>query len=226
MYRTSDLKPCSRSRSAHWAGSATPAAGWRAAPPTTIAHPSLSIADGAEGRILLTCFAGCSWAAIRDALQARSLWPSRSDATCPASRLGAAPCHSELPKLDHGLAVREAHLARGDSGARHGRRDLSAEPVPHRHPCRRPCATPRCGIGRAVSRCPAWSPPSRRQTAASAVCIAPSCGRTAAARRTCDPAKKMLGSVSWRRRPARRCRTTACPLRRHRDRPEHPTSLP
>ena len=40
-------------------------------------QPSLSIADGADGRILLTCFAGCSWAAIRDVLRARSLWPVR-----------------------------------------------------------------------------------------------------------------------------------------------------
>jgi putative DNA primase/helicase len=39
--------------------------------------PSLSIADGIDGRVLLTCFAGCSWAAIRDALHARSLWKVR-----------------------------------------------------------------------------------------------------------------------------------------------------
>jgi hypothetical protein len=55
------------------------ARGWMACCP---AHddrtPSLSIADGVEGRILLTCFAGCTWAAISDVLQARSLWPSRN----------------------------------------------------------------------------------------------------------------------------------------------------
>ena len=49
--------------------------GWMArCPAHDDRNPSLSIADGAEGRILLTCFAGCGWAAIRDALQARSLW--------------------------------------------------------------------------------------------------------------------------------------------------------
>ena len=63
--------------------------GWMARCP---AHddrsPSLSIADGAEGRILLTCFAGCAWAAIRDALQARSLWPIRQQPACPARSNG------------------------------------------------------------------------------------------------------------------------------------------
>ena len=58
------------------------ARGWRACCP---AHddrtPSLSIADGAEGRILLTCFAGCSWSAIKSALEARSLWPEREVST-------------------------------------------------------------------------------------------------------------------------------------------------
>ena len=44
-------------------------------------HPSLTIADGAEGRLLLRCFAGCSWSAIQDALRARSLWPERE--ACP-----------------------------------------------------------------------------------------------------------------------------------------------
>jgi putative DNA primase/helicase len=63
--------------------------GWMARCP---AHddrsPSLSIADGAEGRILLTCFAGCAWAAIRGALQARSLWPIRQQPACPARSNG------------------------------------------------------------------------------------------------------------------------------------------
>jgi putative DNA primase/helicase len=40
-------------------------------------HPSLSIAEGADGRLLLRCFAGCSWSAIKTALEARSLWPGR-----------------------------------------------------------------------------------------------------------------------------------------------------
>jgi hypothetical protein len=44
-------------------------------------HPSLSIAEGADGRLLLRCFAGCNCSAIRNALAARSLWPERG--SCP-----------------------------------------------------------------------------------------------------------------------------------------------
>jgi DNA methylase len=52
--------------------------GWVArCPAHTDRHPSLSIADGADGRLLLCCFAGCSWSEIRTALEARSLWPGR-----------------------------------------------------------------------------------------------------------------------------------------------------
>ena len=36
--------------------------------------PSLSIGEGADGRLLLKCFAGCSWADLRQALGARGLW--------------------------------------------------------------------------------------------------------------------------------------------------------
>ena len=39
--------------------------------------PSLSIAETAHSGRLLHCFAGCSWSAIRDALEAKSLWPER-----------------------------------------------------------------------------------------------------------------------------------------------------
>ena len=38
-------------------------------------NPSLSIAEGRDGRPLLFCFAGCQWPDIRDALQAKGLWP-------------------------------------------------------------------------------------------------------------------------------------------------------
>ena len=37
--------------------------------------PSLSIAEGADGRPLLHCFGGCGWRDIRDALRTRGLWP-------------------------------------------------------------------------------------------------------------------------------------------------------
>jgi hypothetical protein len=39
--------------------------------------PSLSIRETDGGRLLLKCFAGCSWDDLRQALEARSLWPGR-----------------------------------------------------------------------------------------------------------------------------------------------------
>jgi putative DNA primase/helicase len=53
-------------------------------------QPSLSIADGADGRLLLRCFAGCSWSAIQAALEAKSLWPGRN-AYLPGSAQGWGP---------------------------------------------------------------------------------------------------------------------------------------
>jgi putative DNA primase/helicase len=52
----------------------------------------LSIADGIDGRVLLTCFAGCGWTAIRDALHARSLWKVRE-----ASQTNAATASGHRP---------------------------------------------------------------------------------------------------------------------------------
>jgi hypothetical protein len=53
--------------------------GWMArCPAHNDRQPSLSIADGADGRLLLYCFAGCSWLAIQAALHAQSLWPRRN----------------------------------------------------------------------------------------------------------------------------------------------------
>jgi putative DNA primase/helicase len=53
--------------------------------------PSLSITDTAHGGLLLHCFAGCSWSAIRDALEAKSLWreaysPGSAQAWIPKDR--------------------------------------------------------------------------------------------------------------------------------------------
>jgi putative DNA primase/helicase len=75
--------------------------GWMACCP---AHddrdPSLSIADGADGRVLMTCFAGCGWSAIRAALEARSLWPGRqAHATSPAAAWGASE-HRRPPRFE------------------------------------------------------------------------------------------------------------------------------
>jgi hypothetical protein len=61
-------------------------------------HPSLSIADGRDGRLLLRCFAGCSWAAIRAALEARSLWPGRQ-AYSPASARAWGISHGRCPPV-------------------------------------------------------------------------------------------------------------------------------
>jgi hypothetical protein len=41
--------------------------------------PSLSIADGREGRVLVKCFGGCDQGAVIAALRARGLWPGRVD---------------------------------------------------------------------------------------------------------------------------------------------------
>ncbi len=47
--------------------------------------PSLSIAEGRDGRPLLFCFAGCEWPDIRDALRARGLWSDGGDRAVPHS---------------------------------------------------------------------------------------------------------------------------------------------
>ena len=50
--------------------------GWSArCPAHDDRNPSLHILDGEDGRLLLWCFAGCSWEALRDALIARGLFP-------------------------------------------------------------------------------------------------------------------------------------------------------
>jgi hypothetical protein len=57
-------------------------------------QPSLSIADGADGRLLLRCFAGCSWSAIQTALEAKSLWPGRNT-YLPGSARGWGPSRGQ-----------------------------------------------------------------------------------------------------------------------------------
>jgi putative DNA primase/helicase len=54
--------------------------------------PSLSIREAEDGRLLLHCFAGCDWGAIRDALAARSLWPEHE---------GSAPCSPRAWETSH-----------------------------------------------------------------------------------------------------------------------------
>ena len=68
--------------------------------------PSLSIAEGSDGRVLLTCFAGCSWSAIRMALDARSLWPTRQPQFSRAIPHGGSSHRPQLLEVGSaGLAV-------------------------------------------------------------------------------------------------------------------------
>ena len=169
-----------------------PAAGWRAVPPTTIAiHPSASPMVPTVG-FLLTCFAGCSWSAIRDALRARSLWP-RGDPPRPAvvdDATGVAPSSA-----GRRACCREAHLAiatpaPGTLVETYLRSRSLTTPVP---PTLRYA---RSGIGRAVDGCPAWWLRSRRPTVASPACTAPTCGRTVAARRTWTQSRRCSARVA------------------------------
>ena len=41
-------------------------------------HPSLSVSDGAGGKVLVRCHAGCSQEAVISALRARGLWNNRA----------------------------------------------------------------------------------------------------------------------------------------------------
>jgi hypothetical protein len=40
-------------------------------------HPSLSISEGQDGKLLVKCFAGCPQDAVIEALKVKNLWPSR-----------------------------------------------------------------------------------------------------------------------------------------------------
>lgn len=53
-------------------------------------NPSLSIADGKDGRLLLHCFAGCDHAAVSDALRSRGLL-SGNDSTATSKKASAGP---------------------------------------------------------------------------------------------------------------------------------------
>jgi putative DNA primase/helicase len=72
--------------------------------------PSLSIADGIDGRVLVTCFAGCSWAAIRDALYASSLWKVRE---APRTTSG----HPPLPRFEADSLALIKHIWRKATAA-------------------------------------------------------------------------------------------------------------
>ena len=64
-------------------------------------RPSLSLADGCDGRLLAHCHAGCEWPAILDALRGLGLVKGRGD--------GRLPDPTELARRRH---EREADAAR------------------------------------------------------------------------------------------------------------------
>lgn len=58
-------------------------------------HPSLSVDQADEGRVLVHCFAGCAQEGVLDALRARGLWSGRPQAPQPRSILNAVACFIE-----------------------------------------------------------------------------------------------------------------------------------
>lgn len=68
--------------------------------------PSLSVADGADDRALVYCFAGCPFDVIRDALVARGLWPDRDYAMPPARHAPPERTYRDINK------ARRSRLAR------------------------------------------------------------------------------------------------------------------
>jgi hypothetical protein len=47
-------------------------------------EPSLSISTGDQGKVLVRCHAGCTQAAVVEALKVRGLWPGRG---CPSASI-------------------------------------------------------------------------------------------------------------------------------------------
>ncbi len=115
-------------------------------------EPSLSIREGKGGRILLRCFAGCSYQALLHALKPG---PQRSGPTIPLpSRVFARP------------TIAPASSAPAGSGARRGRcparppRPISKGGESGCRPGRRRCVFTRPARIRPARACPPWLPPS------------------------------------------------------------------
>lgn len=68
-----------RALGGRWQG----ASGMARCPGHEDATPSLSIADGNEGRLLLKCFAGCAFEHIAEVLRRDGLWPTAGDGSRP-----------------------------------------------------------------------------------------------------------------------------------------------
>ena len=79
--------------------------------------PSLSLADGTTGRVLLKCHAGCSFEKLRDVLRRDGLWPDAANPAGPVRRISgisggiSAKFARECSKLDRLTAKSERALA-------------------------------------------------------------------------------------------------------------------
>lgn len=72
--------------------------------------PSLSIADGADGKILVHCHAGCSQEAVIAALEARALWPRKD--VGQRVRRGPSPIHGIQTSIDDRAASKREFAMR------------------------------------------------------------------------------------------------------------------
>jgi len=76
--------------------------------------PSLSVAEGRDGRVLVKCFAGCEQEAVIAALRARGLWPGPADRDrrSPGRGRGQADPELERRRRAREAAERRARIDR------------------------------------------------------------------------------------------------------------------
>ena len=75
----SDAQTITRALGGRWHG----AYGTACCPAHEDRHPSLSLRDGRDGRLLAYCHAGCDWTAVADALRGLGHLPGRGEAPAP-----------------------------------------------------------------------------------------------------------------------------------------------
>lgn len=101
--------------------------------------PSLSLRDGADGRLLLRCFAGCPFEAVRDALVNQGLLPARQPRKSTrrdGPRLPRRAAHPTAPTMPEAASVLRARgstdaypstdAARAEDGAKNAARTARA----------------------------------------------------------------------------------------------------
>ncbi len=104
--------------------------GWQArCPAHDDRRPSLSIAKGDDGRVLVRCHAGCTTEAVVSALgmSMRDLMPEHEDGSKPAARRGRKPAPKTYPTAR--AAVAELERRHGKRSAMWTYRDAKGEPV-------------------------------------------------------------------------------------------------